>query len=88
MAEETKELGTIGIDESGFPTIREPIKISLSTYNKSKFVDIRKFYQKDGQLCPTQKGVTISDQKTFLILLEMLENHKEEIKEWLKAGKE
>ena len=88
MAEETKELGTIGIDESGFPTIREPIKISLSTYNKSKFVDIRKFYQKDGQLCPTQKGVTISGQETFLMLLEMLESHKEEIKEWLKAGKE
>ncbi|HPO48763.1 MAG TPA: transcriptional coactivator p15/PC4 family protein [Spirochaetota bacterium] len=87
MAEETKELGSIGIDDSGFPTMREPIKISLSSYNKSKFLDIRKFYFKDNELCPTQKGITISNEKSFLELLELLEERKEEIKEWIKEVK-
>ncbi len=88
MADENKELSIIGVDDEGMPTVREPIKLTLSSYKKAKYLDIRKFYEKDGALHPTQKGITISTEESFLKILEMLNNHKAEIVEWIKNNKE
>ncbi|HOV13312.1 MAG TPA: transcriptional coactivator p15/PC4 family protein [Spirochaetota bacterium] len=88
MADETKQLAVIGVDENGFPTMREPIKIELSAFKKSKYLDVRKYFEKDGALCPTQKGIAISNEETFLKILEILNNNKTEIIEWIRAGKE
>ena len=34
MADENKELSIIGVDDEGMPTVREPIKLTLSSYKR------------------------------------------------------
>ncbi|GAB4373031.1 MAG: hypothetical protein Kow009_09040 [Spirochaetales bacterium] len=82
MSETSNILGKIGMDSSGKATIREPIFISLSSFKKSKYLDIRKYYEKEGQWLPSQKGITLHGEQ-FKELLTILESHKEEIEEWL-----
>jgi hypothetical protein len=86
MADESKEIAFIGIDEKGFPFIREPVKISLSSYKNAKYLDIRKYYEKNGEWLPTTKGITINGE-IFDKLVEVLSTHGEEIKNWLNEKK-
>ena len=37
----------------------EGIKFQVSEFKGKKYVDIRKFFEKDGQTIPTKKGITI-----------------------------
>ncbi len=83
---ESKELGIIGLDSDGTPLVREPIRVTLSEFKKSKFLDIRKVYNKDGQWLPTSKGITLTED-TFDAILEILNKQKDEIKEWIKHDK-
>ncbi len=82
MAETSEILGKIGMDESGKATIREPIFVSLSSFKKAKYLDIRKYYEKDGQWLPSQKGITLHGTQ-FNELLAILEAQKEKIQQWL-----
>jgi hypothetical protein len=85
MADESKLLGQIGIDEAGQASVREPIFINLSRFKNSRYLDIRKFYEKDGEWKPTTKGITLhGDQLEELIRI--LTENKEEILLWT-AGK-
>jgi hypothetical protein len=87
MPDESKEIGFIGIDDKGYPTVREPIKISLSSFKNAKYLDIRKYYDKDGEWHPTTKGITVSGD-SFDELLDMLTKHKDEINTWIKEKKQ
>ena len=81
MADESVQLGTIGIDETGNAAVREPIFINLSRFKNSRYLDIRKFYEKDGEWKPTTKGITIhGDQLDDLI--KILTERREEILKW------
>jgi len=83
MAEDINQIGTIGIDSNGEPTVREPIFVSISSFKSSKFLDIRKFYQEGEEWKPTKKGITVSlDQ--FNDLLKFLNLKEKEINEKLK----
>lgn len=81
MPDDKKTIGTIGIDQHGAPVIKEPIFIALSNFKNFKYLDIRKFYQKEEDWLPTKKGITLSkDQIKELITI--IENNKEEIDKW------
>ncbi|MCX7787064.1 MAG: transcriptional coactivator p15/PC4 family protein [Spirochaetes bacterium] len=82
MADTSEVLGRIGMDSSGIAKVREPIFVSLSSFKKSKYLDIRKYYEKDGQWLPSQKGITLHGEQ-FAELLKILENNKEKIDRWL-----
>jgi hypothetical protein len=82
MADETKEIAFLGIDEKGFPFVREPVKITLSAYKNAKYLDIRKYYEKNGEWLPTTKGITINSD-VFDSFVETIVKHKDEIRTWL-----
>ncbi|MDR1316020.1 MAG: transcriptional coactivator p15/PC4 family protein [Spirochaetales bacterium] len=86
MADENKTLGIIGIDADGKATVREPVFVNLSSYKNSRYLDVRKFYDKDGKWLPSTKGVTLHAEQ-FTELLGILSEHKEEILNWIN-GKE
>jgi hypothetical protein len=86
MPDESKELGFLGLDENGFPSVREPVKVSLSSYKNARYLDIRKFYEKDGEWLPTQKGITLSGD-LFDQLLDILNQEKDQIRTWIKEEK-
>ena len=80
MADESKELGRIGFDGET-PVVREPIIVKLSSYKNSKYLDIRKYYEKDGEWCPTSKGITLQrDQRREL--LQIIANSSSDIEQW------
>ena len=81
MADESKTLGIIGIDEHGEASVREPVFVNLSAYKNSRYLDLRKFYQKDGAWLPSTKGVTLQAEQ-FDKLLKILTEHREEILAW------
>ena len=81
MSDEKKVIGTIGIDSAGEPEIKEPLFISLAAFRNSKYLDVRKFYQSNGEWLPTKKGVTLHlDQIDELI--KILQDKKQEIEAW------
>jgi hypothetical protein len=82
MPDESKEIAFIGLDDKGFPVVREPVKITLSTYKNARYLDIRKFYEKNGEWLPTPKGITINSE-IFDKFMEILKDNQEEIKKWL-----
>ena len=59
---------------------------SLNEYKGFRTFDIRKFYvdKKTNDLCPTKKGIAITE-KMFDITLEVFEEHKDKIRDWLSA---
>jgi hypothetical protein len=83
MADETKTLATIGIEADGTASVREPIFVNLSSYKNSRYLDLRKFYQKDGQWLPSSKGITLHAEQ-FNALLKILGDNQTEILEWIK----
>lgn len=85
MEDKNLEIGKIGFDEKGYAIIREPIIIKLTTYKNSKYLDIRKYYEKNSEWLPTQKGITLSLEH-FNFLMEILNNNKEKIKEWFEKS--
>ena len=81
MADESKLIGTIGLDEAGNAEVREPVFISLARFKNSRYLDLRKYYSKDGEWKPTTKGITLhGDQLTEL--LRILSEHRAEILSW------
>ena len=78
MPDESKEIGVIGVDSSGEPTIREPIFVKLSSYRNKNYLDIRKFYLDGDEWKPTKKGVTLSDDQ-FEELLKIFTDNKSSI---------
>lgn len=82
MADESKELAIIGIDESGEPTVREPIILNLSAFRNAKFLDIRKYYKDGENWKPTKKGIALNGEQLDEIL-KIIEEKKKEIKDWL-----
>jgi hypothetical protein len=83
MADETKTLGTIGIEADGKTSVRDPVFVNLCTYKNSRYLDVRKFYQKDGEWLPSAKGVTFHAEQ-FTALLKILTDNQAEILEWIK----
>jgi hypothetical protein len=81
MADESKTLGIIGIDAEGNVNVREPVFVNLSSFKNSRYLDLRKFYQKDGAWLPGSKGVTFHAEQ-FIELLRILSEHKDEILSW------
>ncbi len=79
---EFKKIGSIGIDENGKSTFKEPIIISISQYKNSKYLDIRKYYEENGEWKPTKKGITVNHDQ-FTGLLNFLKDKENEIKELL-----
>ncbi|OHD11434.1 MAG: hypothetical protein A2086_09865 [Spirochaetes bacterium GWD1_27_9] len=78
----------MGVDKNGVPFIREPIKITLSSYKNKKYLDVRKFYtDASGEWRPTQKGITLNGD-IFEQFMDILTKHKDEIQDWVKDNKE
>jgi hypothetical protein len=85
MADENKTIGIIGIDADGKASAREPVFVNLSSYKNSRYLDLRKFYEKDGKWLPGTKGITLHAQQ-FTELLKILNEHREEILDWTSGG--
>jgi len=79
--DENLEIGRIGFDDNGKANVREPIIIKLSSYKNTKYLDIRKYYEKNDEWLPTTKGITLQlDQIDSLV--EIINKNQEKIKEW------
>jgi Transcriptional Coactivator p15 (PC4) len=83
MPDESKDLGEIGIDETGNANVKEPIIIKLSSYKNAKFLDIRKYYKEEGEWKPTKKGITLNKNQ-LQDLQKIFTDKKGEIDSWLK----
>ncbi|TFG62746.1 MAG: hypothetical protein E4H36_07295 [Spirochaetales bacterium] len=81
MADESEQIGSMGLDESGNPTVREPVFINLSKFKNTRYLDIRKFYQKEEEWKPTTKGITLSESQIGE-LITILQSNKDRIDEW------
>ncbi len=55
----------------------EQIQIEMKEYRKKKYLDIRTYYQSDGEWKPSKKGVTIHPENLDK-LIEIISNVKEE----------
>ncbi|MBN2363626.1 transcriptional coactivator p15/PC4 family protein [candidate division WOR-3 bacterium] len=55
----------------------EQIQIEMKEYKKKKYLDIRTYYQSDGEWKPSKKGVTIHPENLDK-LLEIITGIKEE----------
>jgi len=86
MADESKTIGIIGIEADGRASVREPIFINLARFKNSRYLDLRKFYEKEGEWKPTTKGITLHGDQ-LVDLLRILTEHKEEILLWTGAEK-
>ncbi len=84
MPDESKEIGKIGFDSSGESTNREPIIIKLSSYRNAKFIDIRKYYEEQGEWKPTKKGITMNNEQ-LNEFLKIIKNNENEINNWFKT---
>ncbi|MCK4797147.1 MAG: transcriptional coactivator p15/PC4 family protein [Spirochaetes bacterium] len=85
MAEVSKQIGAVGLDEKGEPIVKEPIFVHLTSYRDSKFLDIRKYYKDGEEWKPTKKGIALHNDQLNK-LLETLRNNEDEIKAWLAEG--
>jgi hypothetical protein len=83
MADENKTLGIIGMDADGKASVREPLFVNLSSYKNSRYLDLRKFYEKDGRWLPSSKGITLHAEQ-FTELLKILGANQAEILDWVK----
>ena len=81
MSDGEKLLGKIGVVKDDEPQIKEPIFVKLSSYKNSKYLDVRKYYQKNEEWLPTPKGITLQ-QDQIEDLIKIIENNKDIIKEW------
>lgn len=77
-----KIIGSIGINEFGASTIKDPIIIKLTSYMNNKFLDIRKVYEKDGKWRPTHTGVTLN-KKQIIELIDILWSNMDKINDYL-----
>lgn len=54
---------------------KSPILITLKTYKGREIIDIRKYYtNKEGQLKPTRKGISLTRKKIYPVLKVLAEN--------------
>ena len=58
------------------------MRISLSEYNGTPILNIRNYFEKDGEMRPTKKGISISRNK-FLDLAKVFSEHQEYIASFL-----
>ena len=82
MPDESKDLGRIGFDNDGEPSMRDPIFVKLSSYRNVKFIDIRKYYEDSGDWKPTKKGITLNNEQLDE-LLKIFNDNKNDIDTWL-----
>ncbi len=85
MEDKNLEIGKIGFDEKGNAIIKEPIIIKLTTYKNAKYLDIRKYYEKNKEWLPTQKGITLPKEHLDS-LMEILSKNQDKIKEWFEKN--
>jgi len=78
-----KQIAKIGLDEDGAPTMKEPIFVSISDFRNNKYLNIRKYYEVEGEWRPTKKGIALS-YKNFKELLNVLNENADKIEEWMK----
>ncbi|MBP7551806.1 MAG: transcriptional coactivator p15/PC4 family protein [Spirochaetes bacterium] len=84
--QEEIELGRIGFNSSGEAIVREPIIIKLSSFKNSRFLDVRKYFQKEDGWAPTAKGVTLQlDQIEDFV--KIVEKNKSQITDWFDKTK-
>ncbi len=83
MDEVNKKIGTIGLNDAGESVYKEPIFISISEYKKTKFLDIRKYYEENKEWKPTKKGITLNLEQ-FTHLIGFLKEKESEILNLLK----
>jgi len=81
MADDSKEIGKIGIDETGSSNVKEPILIKLSSFKNFKFIDIRKYYEENGEWKPTKKGIAMNKSQLD-DFFRIYDKNKQEIDTW------
>ncbi len=57
---------------------RGNIKITVSEFNGQKYLDIRKYFEDEGELKPTKKGIALSAEQ-FEAVLDILTTEKDRI---------
>ena len=62
------------------------MRISLSEFNGTPILNIRNYFEKDGKMRPTKKGISISRNK-FLDLAKVFNEHHEHIASFLENTK-
>jgi hypothetical protein len=77
-----KEVARLGFSADGKTSDREPVFITVSEFKGQKYLNIRKYFDDNGQWKPTRKGITMRREQ-FAELLAALNSEKEKILEML-----
>ena len=62
------------------------MRVILAEYQGTPILDIRNYYEKNGEMAPTKKGISLSRNK-FLDLAKVIEDKKDEISTFLENKK-
>ena len=78
MDDMEKEVARLGFSADGSCSEREPVFITVSEFRGTKYLNVRKYYEDNGQWRPTKKGITIRKEQ-FGELLSVLNSEKDKI---------
>ena len=84
MADQEMEIARLGFDGEGNCSVREPIFITVSEFKGKKYLNVRKYYEENGQWKPTKKGITFGGDQ-FEEFLSVLNSEKANIVSKLKG---
>ncbi len=57
------EIARIGINPDGTSDVREPVFVTVSEFRGTKFLNIRKHFEDNGEWKPTKKGITLRKEQ-------------------------
>ncbi|BFU25166.1 transcriptional coactivator p15 (pc4), putative [Entamoeba histolytica HM-1:IMSS-B] len=76
---EKKEELKLPFDGDKYVQLGERKYVRLNQFRGTKYIDVREFYERDGELKPGQKGISLKDYE-----FEELVNNIDKIKKWIK----
>ncbi|EKE39180.1 hypothetical protein ENUP19_0317G0087 [Entamoeba nuttalli] len=76
---EKKEELKLPFEGDKYVQLGERKYVRLNQFKGTKYIDVREFYERDGELKPGQKGISLKDYE-----FEELVNNIDKIKKWIK----
>ena len=72
------EIARIGVNPDGSSDLREPVFVTVSEFRGTKYLNIRKYFDDNGEWKPTKKGITLRSEQ-YEDLLAVLNSRNSDI---------